>query len=164
MYTIFRFPGGVAKMWGKFGIIILWRKIFVLKIGPELMAVVDELFRRKQSKDPQAGNGKLSLEDWRCGGSSTSSQGEWNIVSTGKEYAQNVTCYLSPSPVFLTSDSLAPDHDLKNLSRPVIPKCYKKKFWIPGWWFWLRPLSVICLSALLARLWWTSPHHLNMYS
>ena len=50
-------------MWGKFGIIILWRKIFVLKIGPELMAVVDELFRRKQSKDPQAGNGKLSLED-----------------------------------------------------------------------------------------------------
>ena len=37
------------------------------------MAVVDELLRRKQSKDPQAGNGKLSLEDWRCGGSSTSS-------------------------------------------------------------------------------------------
>ena len=63
LYTIFRFPGGVAKKWGKLCIIILWRKIFVLKIGPELMAVVDELLRRKQSKDPQAGNGELSLED-----------------------------------------------------------------------------------------------------
>ena len=59
-YTRFRFPGGVAKKWGKFCIIVLWWKIFVLKIGPELMAV-DELFRSRQSEDPKAKNLKPTL-------------------------------------------------------------------------------------------------------
>ena len=31
--------GGVVKKWGKFCIVVLWWKIIVLKIGPELMAV-----------------------------------------------------------------------------------------------------------------------------
>ena len=45
-------------------------KIFVLKIGPELMAV-DELFRNKQSEDPQAENRKpilLYSRRWLGGG------------------------------------------------------------------------------------------------
>ena len=133
-----RFPEGVAKS----GIFVLWWKIFAMKIGPELMAV-DKLFRSKHSEDDQAENRKYSrrwhitwtVENWRDGGGYLLLlyYSRWVKYCIDQQWVRT-KCYigLRPSPVFLTNDSSrcsSTDHDLKKTYH-VIPKCYKKKFWI----------------------------------
>ena len=83
------------------------------------------------------------------GGSSANLRQAWYGLTT-KEYAQNVTCYPSLSPILLTNDSLRCSRSSSEKTYPVILNCYKKK--------------VLCTRMVIQTTFSSSHHLLNLHS
>ena len=105
-------------------------------------------FPIKRSTTPSKFSVYFYYPNW-TGGSSANLRQAWYGLTT-KEYAQNVTCYPSLSPILLTNDSLRCSRSSSEKTYPVILNCYKKK--------------VLCTRMVIQTTFSSSHHLLNLHS
>ena len=105
-------------------------------------------FPIKRSTTPSKFSVYFYYPNW-TGGSSANLRQAWYGLTT-KEYAQNVTCYPSLSPILLTNDSLRCSRSSSEKTYPVILNCYKKK--------------VLCTRMVIQTTFSFSHHLLNLHS